>query len=161
MSLPDWSYLGVLIGVSVRDSRKGAGIRTALRQIRSWGHRGKSAPPRPFRECVERSQNLGGAPGTVAGAVGELGDDAGIGEWVHVAACVARRYAQLALEQLRVDHGAFWQQVRDQLDGGVAAGGTIHMGEAAASPLRLKVARETNFSSPSRAAVLSLMQCPL
>src|SRR5258705_14003063 len=61
----------------------------------------------PFRECVECTQNLGGAPGTVAGAVGELGDGAGIGEWIHVAACVAGRYAQLALEQLRVDHGAF------------------------------------------------------
>jgi hypothetical protein len=45
------------------------------------------------------------------------------------------------------------------VDGGVAAGGTIHMGEAAASPLRLKVARERNFSSSSRAVVLSLMQC--
>jgi hypothetical protein len=65
----------------------------------------RAAPPRPFRECVERTQNLGGAPGTVAGAVGELGDDAGIGEWVHVAVCVTGRYAQLALEQLRVDHG--------------------------------------------------------
>jgi hypothetical protein len=65
----------------------------------------RAAPPVPRMRRAHPEPR--GAPGTVAGAVGELGDDAGIGEWVHVAACVAGRYAQLALEQLCVDHGAF------------------------------------------------------
>jgi hypothetical protein len=86
------------------------------------GSGGKSAPPGPFRECVERTENLGRAPGAVAGAVGELGDDPGFGERVYVTACVAGRYAQFALEELRVDHWTFQQQVRDPVNGGVAAG---------------------------------------
>lgn len=62
------------------------------------GSGGKSAPPGPFREFIERTQNLGRAPGADAGAVSELGDDPGFGERVDITACIASRYAQFALE---------------------------------------------------------------
>jgi hypothetical protein len=82
-----------------------------------------ASPRRPARSAnASSAPRTSGAPGAVAGAVCELGDDPGFGERVHLTACVAGRYAQFALEELRVDHWTFQQQVRDPVNGGVAAG---------------------------------------
>jgi hypothetical protein len=83
---------------------------------------GWSTPSGAYGECVERAQDLGHVPCSVAAAVGELDDDPSVCEGIDVSACIAGRDAQLTPEHLGVEHRLFDQQVGNPVNGRVTAG---------------------------------------
>src|SRR6516165_8271179 len=92
---------------------------------RSVSPNGWSTSSGAYGECVERALDLGRAPGSVAGAIGELDDDPSVCEGVDVSACIPGRDAQFTLEHLRVEHRLFDQQVRNPVNCRVAAGSDL------------------------------------
>lgn len=86
---------------------------------------GKGAPPGAFGECVECAKHVWCAPGAIAGAVGELDDDTGRDKRVDVSAGVAGGDPEFALKREGVEDRLPDKEIRDAVNGRVAARGDL------------------------------------